>query len=681
MFNYFTERKTLMTWLMYLVNAYLLYAVCGMFLLSADALFLQPLPVLSVAEAFLLILAFSLGQGYLSMRFTSFNPNLVFTGLMSAYLVLGIYKSPSPLLFCAFFLLGLAAYFKLFLTKESLSYIIPASLLLTFPLMLYRLYHPLSVDLKQFVIEAEKWDSNQLWLLFLAGVYALCVYFLLNSAGEKLKKGLFSLANKEKQLYRLVGFIGLAYVFYLCLVVAYKAKTLSVSTFDIGIFSQMFESMRRSLTPMTTLERDRLLSHFAVHISPIYYLMLPVYSLFPYLETLEILQVLVVFSGVIPLHFLLKHLQLPAFARPLLLLLFVLTPAMTTAGSYHLHENCFLVPCLLWLLYANIKQWRWRLLLVVLLTLMIKEDAFIYVFAVGLYFLWQNRFSQSSGSKPFLVFWQLLFPLFYFGTCVFILTHYGDGVLISRFDLLDGQDGLWGAFKTIFLNPTYIFASFFTQHKLQYLFLLFSGLAFLPLMQKRWENYFLLLPLVAINLLSNYDYQTDFGFQYSYGSTVLVFFMALLALEGLFIDWQEKEQTHFTVSKRILSFILTALLFSSAILYSYTGNWYKDILYYQQNRDKFTAIHQTLAALPEEKKILAHYSYTVDLRRTRELYDIFYHNNQEFDSSVDLVVTPRSTVENQETTTEATIVKLYMEKGYSETAASTKDVLILEKTK
>ncbi len=44
----------------------------------------------------------------------------------------------------------------------------------------------------------------------------------------------------------------------------------------------------------------------AVHISPIYYLILPFYMLFPYVETLEVMQVLVS-SQRIPLCLILKN--------------------------------------------------------------------------------------------------------------------------------------------------------------------------------------------------------------------------------------------------------------------------------------------------------------------------------------------------------------------------------------
>ena len=91
----------------------------------------------------------------------------------------------------------------------------------------------------------------------------------------------------------------------------------------LGIFSQMFERMKTDFTQITTLERDKALSHFAVHISPIFYAILPFYMLFPYVETLEILQS-IVFLAVIPLGLVLKKLQLPKLLNPLVIALFLL---------------------------------------------------------------------------------------------------------------------------------------------------------------------------------------------------------------------------------------------------------------------------------------------------------------------------------------------------------------------
>ena len=545
--------------------------------------------------------------------------------------------------------------------------------------MAYLVYHPAALDLQRFVIDNSSWNINRIWIILLSILYAACAYLLLSRLSDRLFSKALESQKASRYLYGLVGFLGLAYVAYLCIVSAYNVTTLSVSTFDIGIFTQMFESMKRDFSQVTTLERDKFMSHFGVHISPIYYLLLPFYYLFPYGETLEVLQVLVVFSGVIPLYLILKKMDFPSFTKPLILLWFFVTPALTTAGSYHLHENCFLVPLLLWLIYANMRQWKWQLGLIVFLTLMIKEDAFIYVVSIGLYFLLQKRFALSKHSKWIIVFSQLLFPILYFVACLFILNHYGEGAMVSRFDnfLLEGQEGLSKVLENIFLNPTYTFASFFTQAKLKYIFILFLTQAFLPILQREWANYLLFIPLVVINLLSDWIYQVDFGFQYSYGSNTLTLFLSILALEAL---WQRFSQKGNLVlaSKRILGLISLATVFSAGILYAHINGWHHNALSYFRDRQRFDDIQYTLSTIPRDKTVLAFHTYTVSLRSVPELYDIFYHNEKEFDDKIDIVVVPRSILENTEST-EHEVLSLYLEQGYQEGAQSTEQVLILEK--
>ena len=50
------------------------------------------------------------------------------------------------------------------------------------------------------------------------------------------------------------------------------------SAYDFGIFSQMYYYMDKGLSPLTTCERDWLLSHFADYLSPVFYVRLPWYK-------------------------------------------------------------------------------------------------------------------------------------------------------------------------------------------------------------------------------------------------------------------------------------------------------------------------------------------------------------------------------------------------------------------
>ncbi len=84
---------------------------------------------------------------------------------------------------------------------------------------------------------------------------------------------------KERDCHHLWIMAGLCGIFliFACAWTVGRIFTFSTPTYDFGIFSQMFYYMKETGMPLTTVERDGLLSHFNVHMSPIYYLLLPFY--------------------------------------------------------------------------------------------------------------------------------------------------------------------------------------------------------------------------------------------------------------------------------------------------------------------------------------------------------------------------------------------------------------------
>ena len=181
--------------------------------------------------------------------------------------------------------------------------------------------------------------------------------------------------------------VGAALFLFVSLWTVYRVRTFSVPAYDFGIFVQMFHSMKTTGLPMTTVERDGLLSHFHVHMSPIYYLMLPFYWLVPRPETLQVLQAAVMASAVIPLWKLGRLHGLSGLQRTLMCLVLALYPAFLGGASYDLHENCFLTPLLLWLLYGLDSRKTLLAAVAAVLTLCVKEDAAVYVAVVALFVL------------------------------------------------------------------------------------------------------------------------------------------------------------------------------------------------------------------------------------------------------------------------------------------------------
>ena len=649
------------------IGAYLMMILVDLLTSTSKDLFLtlSPISLLNLGVFFVSVPLLI----FVPKKISSLSIHRINIIVSSLILLVAIFKSISFFLALGFIFLSLLLFTGAFLRNEKYSYLYLFVILLTTP----RLLTLTSINLQDTALGfhainlAETRFNTILWPVLLA--FFLSAIFLILFNNLPIEKYI----EKYKKIfnYSVLSFV-ILYVVYLSIVVAYKVKTFDGSTFDIGIFSQMFHRMSTDLTAITTLERDRVLSHFAVHISPIFYLLLPFYKFLPHVETLEVLQIWVVFSAVIPLRLLLKRLNFSKSINSLIIAWFVLIPVMTTAGGYHLHENCFLVPLIIWLFYFISSEQKWKILLVTLLLLFVKEDAFIYVVSIGLYFLFQKRFSLSSQTKKWIILADFILPVLYFALGLYLLNTYGEGGMVSRFEpyLLEGENGILSVLKNLILHPTYVFSKLLIARKLGYLFFVLAPLVFLPLVQRTWSNYLLSLPLIVINLLPDWPYQYDIGFQYSYGSQTLLFIMALLALEDL-------KEHKFIKEKTTLAMVTVGIIMSGTLLHHFTHNWSFNIGYYFEHKEKFDTMRYTLESLPEEASVVTEGGYTPALRNHQYLYDIFYHNDKKADDSIDYIVIPREQKGNNKVYDP--IIESYESLGYKESKYATKELFILEK--
>ena len=649
------------------IGAYLMMILVDLLTSTSKDLFLtlSPISLLNLGVFFVSVPLLI----FVPKKISSLSIHRINIIVSSLILLVAIFKSISFFLALGFIFLSLLLFTGAFLRNEKYSYLYLFVILLTTP----RLLTLTSINLQDTALGfhainlAETRFNTILWPVLLA--FFLSAIFLILFNNLPIEKYI----EKYKKIfnYSVLSFV-ILYVVYLSIVVAYKVKTFDGSTFDIGIFSQMFHRMSTDLTAITTLERDRVLSHFAVHISPIFYLMLPFYKFLPHVETLEVLQIWVVFSAVIPLRLLLKRLNFSKSINSLIIAWFVLIPVMTTAGGYHLHENCFLVPLIIWLFYFISSEQKWKILLVTLLLLFVKEDAFIYVVSIGLYFLFQKRFSLSSQTKKWIILADFILPVLYFALGLYLLNTYGEGGMVSRFEpyLLEGENGILSVLKNLILHPTYVFSKLLIARKLGYLFFVLAPLVFLPLVQRTWSSYLLSLPLIVINLLPDWPYQYDIGFQYSYGSQTLLFIMALLALEDL-------KEHKFIKEKTTLAMVTVGIIMSGTLLHHFTHNWSFNIGYYFEHKEKFDTMRYTLESLPEEASVVTEGGYTPALRNHQYLYDIFYHNDKKADDSIDYIVIPREQKGNNKVYDP--IIESYESLGYKESKYATKELFILEK--
>ncbi len=436
------------------------------------------------------------------------------------------------------------------------------------------------------------------------------VYFDVLFTSEKSKEKLFKIITA----IILIMIFG-SFAFCVGTIGALRYRTYSAPNFDFGIFANMFHNMKETLLPTVSCERDAIMSHFDVHISPIWYLLLPFYALFPTPETLQIAQAVILSSGVFPLYLICRNHSL---SRPISIgaaFIYVCLPAISGGTFYDIHENCFLTPLILWMFYFFEVEKPVPMYLFAFLTLMVKEDAAVYVAIFALYAFFAKKKRLHGGIL-------LVLSVIYIGVAVSILEKSGYGAMTNRYsNYTDGKEGLLPIILTCIKNPAYIFTQFAVQgdegkilaSKLLYILQVTVPLGFVPFITKKISRYILIFPLILINLMPLYPYQYEIGFQYSFGSTAFLVYLFVINVADMKIE-----------GKRLAVFfcaIASALLFtvSTVPVYDqYTKMW-------NQDKDTYEAMDDILEHIDPNASVTASTMLLPHLSNRSEIYEVYYH--------------------------------------------------------
>ena len=407
-----------------------------------------------------------------------------------------------------------------------------------------------------------------------------------------------------------VSFFAFVSIWTVCRVLSF-----STPTYDFGIFSQMFHSMKTTGIPLTTLERDGLLSHFKVHMSPIYYLLLPVYWCFPRPETLQVLQAAVLASAAIPLWLLCKRNHLNGMLRCILCALLLLYPAYSGGTSYDIHENAFLTPLILWLFYALDSRLNVTSVIFTLLVLMVKEDAAVYCAVIALYVIVRSLLSRQKRDQLVLGCILLTISLVWFFAVTRYLSRTGDGVMTYRYDnfIYDGSSSLFTVIKAVFLSPMKAVYECVDTEKLKFIFYTLFPLLGIPLLTRKYERYLLLIPYILVNLMSDYQYQHDIFFQYTYGSTAFLFYLTVINVADLKFSPVKYGALSAAVAVSCCCFIGTVI--PKAVPYP---------RYCRDNSQYYEQVRNVLDTIPDNASVCATTFYTTYLSQRDVLYDVRY---------------------------------------------------------
>lgn len=428
----------------------------------------------------------------------------------------------------------------------------------------------------------------------------LCLVLCAVVAYSDLKD--LNLKIKKRTLYIAVAVMLVLMTAYIGAACIVKYNNYNVYGYDHGIFAQMFHNMKETGQMVTTYERNELMSHFKVHFSPIFYLLLPLYMIFPSSQALLIINGFIIISGIVPLMFLCKRFKLSDISTLLFCVCYAIYPTFIGNGLWGLHENAFLAPLILWLFYFSEKDCTIGAVIFAVLLLCVKEDAAMYLAIIALYYI----VSGKSLARNFIL---LALSLLCFGAVTMLMQKYGLGIMsASRFGNYIGKDGsLFTLIRSVIENPAFTLSQVFTQEKLLFLLQMFAPLCFLPLMGKKPARLILLIPMLLINLMTRYSYGYNIYFQYTLGSAAILFYLSVAAYSEM---GEKRKKT--LICATLCSTVMACSTYLSP---GYLGR--TDAV--KQRNDE---IAQALSVIPENASVAATDSPAGNLTERDKLYYI-----------------------------------------------------------
>ena len=288
-------------------------------------------------------------------------------------------------------------------------------------------------------------------------------------------------------------FAALTFVF-----AAMRCANFHCSMIDLGSFYQVIDAIYHSSSPITTLQPPYIAKHWlGVHFSPIIFLSLPFYALWPSPLMLQLLQSGLVASAALPIYLAAKALGLAPRASLIMVLIFLINPFVISGSIWDFHEVAFAVPLFGWLMFAIITK-RFKLFLLCCLGLLCtKEHYGLAVAGAGL--LWALHHKEKVKGLDIV----LLGLAALVATITVIMPYFADGGVAAALDSSGIGDKRYGWLAASFSQPSLFFAAIaeIWPQWVIYGAALFLPFLFLPLFTFIW-----LLPVaadLATNMLSS----------------------------------------------------------------------------------------------------------------------------------------------------------------------------------
>ena len=321
------------------------------------------------------------------------------------------------------------------------------------------------------------------------------------------------------------------------------------AAWDLGNFNQAFHTTLRNgsfFYYTADLFFSPSGSIFAIHTSPILFLLVPFYAISPSPETLLVLKAFGIGLAAIPLHFLSKHLLGSSKAGFAMALIYLLYAPLQGANWFDFQQSAF-IPLLVFLTYYLMIRRNWKLYFpAMILSLMIEEHVAIIVGILAILHL-SYKFSRKTFPKSIrklktsvttVAVATIAICVAYLFIAMFIKNSFPVSADFAHLYKASGNFRILGSSDTlslpiyVLMHPDRTFQALIYDFpfKFFYLTFLFAPLLFVPL-----RNRFVLGILFILSpfLLSNYQPYYMLGIHYPFYVIPLIFIGAVYGLRRL----------------------------------------------------------------------------------------------------------------------------------------------------
>ncbi len=282
--------------------------------------------------------------------------------------------------------------------------------------------------------------------------------------------------------------------------------------FDLGIFTNAMWNLTHGNGYVSSVKGG--INLFQDHQSPLFWAVVPFFSMLPRPETLLVVQALGLTAGGPALYYLGRTQFGPSHWAPAALpWLYWCWLPLRNAAAFDFHPEVFMLPLMLWACvgFASYRSWAKALgLLALVAALGAKESAGVVVAGIG--FGW----ALTGGLGPHRARWPGI-ALVVAGAAVFWLdVKVVPGMFGGEYAYMDLYERFGGGVGAVllapFTQPAYFFSQFFNPARLNFLLWTLAPLAFLPLFD--WRAAVAVLPPYLMLFLAEGDQRVKLIFHY-----------------------------------------------------------------------------------------------------------------------------------------------------------------------